>query len=209
MRLGLWGARMDNSGLGQQTFEFYRHMNPNKVVVIDISMLEKTPERRLKQYPERYIGTNLGKPNAEQSQINIIHGIPQEFEIRQFLNGLDVVFIAESAYNMSFYQIARQMGVKTAVQYNYEFFDWFGDSIWEVPDLFIAPTLGTMMKFSHSVIGKKLSMFIYTVLLPETRSPGVLLIVLLPLCILLVGLLLMIETVLIPFSMLWRWLKTI
>jgi len=129
MRLGLWGARMDNSGLGMQTWEFYNHMKPAKTMVVDISMMEKTPERRLKQYPERY------PDNA-----TIIYGMPNEQDIRQFLTDLDVVFIAESAYNMSFYQIARQMGVKTAVQYNYEFFDWFGQSIWEVPDLFIAPS---------------------------------------------------------------------
>ena len=111
MRLGLWGARMDNSGLGMQTWEFYNHMKPAKTLVVDISMMEKVPERRLKQYPERY------PENA-----TIIYGFPNEQDIRQFLTGLDVVFIAESSYNMSFYQIARQMGVKTAVQYNYEFF---------------------------------------------------------------------------------------
>lgn len=131
MRLGLWGARMDNTGLGMQTWEFYRHMKPAKTMVVDISMLERTPERRMKQYPERY---------ADDPNVRFIEGIPNEFDIRSFLDGLDVVFLAESAYNMSFYQIARQMGVKTAVQYNYEFFDWFGDSIWEKPDLFIAPS---------------------------------------------------------------------
>jgi glycosyltransferase involved in cell wall biosynthesis len=130
VRLGLWGARMDNSGLGMQTWEFYNHMKPAKTVVVDISMLEKTPERRMKQHPERY-------PDAM-----IIYGIPNEFDIRQFLTGLDVVFIAESAYNMGIYRIAKEMGVKTAVQYNYEFFDWFMGSVWhnDTPDLFIAPS---------------------------------------------------------------------
>lgn len=131
VKLGLWGARMDNSGLGMQTWEFYNHMKPDKTMVVDISMLERTPERRMKQYPERY---------SLPGTLSIIYGIPNEADIRAFLKDLDVVFIAESAYNMSFYQIARQMGVKTAVQYNYEFFDWFGDSIWEAPDLFIAPS---------------------------------------------------------------------
>jgi len=128
MRLGLFGARMDNSGLGLQTLEFYNHMKPDKTLVVDISMLEKREDRRMKQYPDRYT-------NAE-----FIYGIPNEMYIRRFLQDLDVVFVAESSYNMSFYQIARQMGVKTAVQYNYEFFDWFGDSIWEAPDMFIAPS---------------------------------------------------------------------
>lgn len=129
-RLGLWGARMDNSGLGMQTWEFYRNMKPAKTVVVDISMLEKTPDRVMKQHPERY-------PDAM-----IIQGIPNEYDIRRFLEDLDVVFIAESAYNFDFYRIAREIGVKTAVQYNYEFFDWTQDSIWSnnPPDMFIAPS---------------------------------------------------------------------
>lgn len=133
MKLGLWGARMDNSGLGMQTWEFYRHMRPDKTLVVDISALEKLPERVMQQYPERYTKDQIG-------EVNIIHGFPNEYDIRDFLRGLDVVFIAESSYRMDFYQIAREMGVKTAVQYNYEFFDWFGDSIWATPDMFIAPS---------------------------------------------------------------------
>lgn len=135
MKLGLWGARMDNSGLGQQTLEFYRYMKPAKTVVVDISVLEKTPERVLKQYPERYTDTPYG-------DVKIIYGIPNQTDIREFLEGLDVVFIAESAYNMVFYRIAKEMGVKTAVQYNYEFFDWYDGSLWanDCPDLFIAPS---------------------------------------------------------------------
>ena len=135
MRLGLWGARMDNSGLGQQTLEFYHHMQPVKTVVVDISFLEKNPDRKMKQYPERYTDNPIG-------DVFVITGFPNEFDIRRFLDGLDVVFMAESSYNMDFYRIAREMGVKTAVQYNYEFFDWFEDSLWHnnPPDLFIAPT---------------------------------------------------------------------
>ena len=131
VRLGLWGARMDNSGLGMQTWEFYRHMKPAKTLVVDISMLEKTEDRRMKQYPERY---------ADDPGVTIIHGFPNQYDVDHFLRDLDVVFIAESAYNMDFYRAAKAKGVKTAVQYNYEFFDWFGDSIWQTPDLFIAPS---------------------------------------------------------------------
>lgn len=135
MRLGLWGARMDNSGLGQQTLEFYLAMKPAKTVVFDISVLERKPERVMKQYPERYTDSPVG-------DVFIIQGLPNEYDIRRFLTGLDVVFIAESAYNMEFYRIAREMGVKTAVQYNYEFFDWHNGSIWanNMPDMFISPS---------------------------------------------------------------------
>lgn len=135
MRLGLWGARMDNSGLGMQTLEFYHAMKPAKTVVVDISQLEAKPERRMNQYPSRYTDQKHG-------ELKIIYGIPNEFDIREFLQDLDVVFIAESAYNMGFYPIAKEMGVKVAVQYNYEFFDWYDGSIWanNPPDMFIAPS---------------------------------------------------------------------
>lgn len=133
MKLGLWGARMDNSGLGMQTLEFWRHMQPEKTMVVDISILERLPERVMKQHPERY-----------KSELNVafIEGIPNEDDIRQFLTGLDCVFICESAYNFNFYRIAREMGVKTAVQYNYEYFDWTEGSLWSTnpPDMFIAPS---------------------------------------------------------------------
>ena len=48
MKLGLI-ARMDNTGLGVQTTEFYKNMYPDKTMVVDISHLNGT-----KQYPERY-----------------------------------------------------------------------------------------------------------------------------------------------------------
>jgi glycosyltransferase involved in cell wall biosynthesis len=127
MKLGLWGARMDNSGLGQQTYGFYKYMRPAKTVVIDISVLERLPKRVMRQYPERY-------PDA-----TIISGIPNTGDIEQFLQGLDVVFIAESSYNMDFYRLARNYGVKVAVQYNYEFFDWY-QMPQCVPDMLIAPS---------------------------------------------------------------------
>jgi glycosyltransferase involved in cell wall biosynthesis len=143
MKLGLWGARMDNSGLGMQTWEFYNAMKPAKTLVVDISMLEKTPARVMKQYPERYIGKKATEVNNDPlPNVTFVHGIPNDNDIREFLQGLDVVFVAESAYNFNFYRIAREMGVKTAVQYNYEFFDWVEGSIWSAnpPDLFIAPS---------------------------------------------------------------------
>ena len=122
MKLGLI-ARADNSGLGVQTHEFYKNMAPAKTMVVDISKMNGN-----KIYPERY-------PDGI-----FIRGIPTENDIRSFLQGLDVVFIAESAYNPAFYNIAREMGVKTAVQYNYEFLDWIINPDYPRPDMLIAPS---------------------------------------------------------------------
>lgn len=124
MRLGLI-ARADNSGLGMQTWEFYRHMQPAKTMVVDISRFNGN-----KQYPERY-----------PERAVFINDIPQPPQIDEFLKDLDVVFIAEAAYNPYLYYRAKELGVKTAVQYNYEFFDWFTPSPHAPkPDMFIAPS---------------------------------------------------------------------
>lgn len=118
-------CRADNSGLGNQTWEFYKHMQPYRTMVVDISRLNGN-----KQYYERY-------PDIHTTMF--VKGIPTPHEIDTFLQELDVVFIAESAYNPLVYIRARELGVKTANQYNYEFFDWFNPNHVK-PDMFIAPS---------------------------------------------------------------------
>lgn len=123
MRLGLI-ARADNTGLGMQTLEFYRHMKPDKTMVVDISAFNKN-----KQYPERY-----------PEKATFIYGFPTKQDIDEFLKDLDVLFVAESPYNYYLYDRAKELGVKTAVQYNYEFFDWFAHPEYPKPDMLIAPS---------------------------------------------------------------------
>lgn len=123
LRIGLI-ARADNTGLGNQTYEFYRHMKPTKTMVVDISKFNGN-----QQYPERY----------NKADCMFIEGFPQDRDVDKFLEGLDVVFIAEAAYNPYLYIRAKQLGVKTANQYNYEFFEWYHPGT-PTPDLFIAPS---------------------------------------------------------------------
>lgn len=123
MRIGLI-ARADNSGLGMQTWEFYNHMRPSKTLVVDMN-----GHNGNKVYPERY------PQNAQWS-----NGIPNIGTVNEFLEDLDVVFVAEAPYNYYLYEAARQRGVKTAVQYNYEFFDWFMYPHFPMPDMLIAPS---------------------------------------------------------------------
>lgn len=122
MRLGLI-ARADNSGLGVQTWEFYRHMQPAKTMVVDISKFNNNPT-----FNDRYPGATF------------IKGFPLDRDIDEFLQDLDVVFVAEAPYNYYLYAKARELGVKTAVQYNYEFFDWFVNGHYPKPDMLIAPS---------------------------------------------------------------------
>lgn len=117
-------ARADNSGLGVQTHEFYKHMTPTRTMVVDIGHLNHN-----KSYPERY------PDNAV-----IINGFPDPRHFDAFLEGLDIVFVAEAAYNPYLYVRAKELGVKTAVQYNYEFMDWIINDNYPKPDMLIAPS---------------------------------------------------------------------
>lgn len=122
MKLGLI-ARADNSGLGIQTWEFYRHMKPDRTMVVDISKFNGN-EQHLERYPTGVF----------------IYGFPSNKQIDDFLIDLDVVFIAEAAYNPYLYDRARELGIKTAVQYNYEFMDWLINPNYPKPDMLIAPS---------------------------------------------------------------------
>ena len=69
-----------------------------------------------------------------------VRGYPREHEIRNFIKGLDVVLFAETPLNYDFYKIAREMGVKTAVVINWEFFDHTVKPELPLPDLIIMPS---------------------------------------------------------------------
>lgn len=126
-RIGLI-ARADNSGLGIQTWELYRHLAPAKVLVIDVGHLHDTSAHCNKAtHLDRYPGAT------------VCHGWrPSRAQLADFLTGLDVVLTCETPYNLALYALAREMGVRTALQLNYEFLEQ-GPLLG--PDLLIAPSL--------------------------------------------------------------------
>lgn len=125
MRLGMI-ARADNSGLGIQTYEFARHMKPQKTLVIDVSHLANTTSHCNKStHLDRFPGS-------------IVHRgwEPSAKTIATFLDGLDVVYTAETPYSPYFMGMATERGIKTVIAPNYEFFDRDYH-----PDLLAVPTL--------------------------------------------------------------------
>lgn len=130
LRVGLWGARHDNTGLGIQTKEFYDHIEPDKTLVVDISALNASRGKISKLYPERY------PKNAE-----IISGFPGQHEVDRFLRDLDIVFMIESPYTYQIIDEAKRRGIKTVLQYNYEFLDYFERPEWPMPDCLASPTV--------------------------------------------------------------------
>ena len=117
-------ARADNTGLGHQTWELYRHLNPHKTLVVDISHLKGN-----QLFPERY-------PDAK-----VVKGFPTVDDFAEFLDDLDVVFTCEIPYGYVLFELAEDMGVKTILQFNYEFLDYLTEPHLPKPTLFAAPSI--------------------------------------------------------------------
>lgn len=131
MKIGLI-ARMDRTGLGQgQTLRLARLLDLNCIMLIN-----SKPFNGNEQYPEWYSGHFS----------HVIDGFPTDDQCREFLKHLDIVISCETFYNNAFTRIAQEMGVKTVLIANYEFFDWFrpGFNTIPLPDKIIMPSLWHM-----------------------------------------------------------------
>ena len=125
MRLGII-ARADKTGLGNQTKELVDMLKPDKVLLIDSSHFNGN-----KQYPEWYEGYNVTKTQA---------GFMSNMEVNAFLNEVDVVISCEIFYNRRLAALAHRRGIKTILQYNYEFFEYFVVEGMRQPNILLSPT---------------------------------------------------------------------
>lgn len=123
MKLGII-ARADQTGLGYQTRDYYKHLKPDKTLLVDISKLNGNA-----QHYNWYPGAQISK------------GFPSPRLIQSFLRGLDVVLTAETPYSYELYHIARQMGVRTVEVSNYEFFMYPSHPELPHPDVIILPSV--------------------------------------------------------------------
>jgi hypothetical protein len=126
VRLGII-ARSDNTGLGNQTRELVKMLNPNKILLIDSSHFNGN-----EQHPEWY---------SEYNVTTTKYGMASKEEASKFLDGLDVVISCEIFYHNSFIAMAKKRKVKTILQYNYEFLDYLVNPDVELPDILVAPSL--------------------------------------------------------------------
>lgn len=102
-------ARAEDRGLGIQTWEAVRHLHPDRVLVVDVSNPDGFP-MHLDRYPEATVARlQAGRWLAESL-------------VREWLDGLDVVFSVETLYDWRLADWARDAGVATVVQMNPEFF---------------------------------------------------------------------------------------
>lgn len=122
MRIGLLAYSTD-TGLGIQTQAFYRYMNPTKVLVADLSKFNN-----METHHERF-------PDAM-----VVNGIPDCDAMDWLTNDVDVVFVCETPLNYCLFEKAKAKGVKTILQYNYEFLDYLNQPQLEPPTVLAAPT---------------------------------------------------------------------
>jgi glycosyltransferase involved in cell wall biosynthesis len=125
MKLGII-ARCDNTGLGNQTKELVDMLNPDKILLIDSSFFNNN-----KQHPEWYDKYNV---------IKTLRGMPRTKEVLSFLENIDVVISCETFYHIDLISLARQKGIKTILQYNYELFGNMSNPEWLLPDVLLAPS---------------------------------------------------------------------
>lgn len=125
VRLGMI-ARASNRGLGIQTYAFYEQMQPDRTLVIDMGH-DRDP-----------LGLHLDRfPNAWDVVA------PEQLdraESEAFLDGLDVVYSAETFYSDTFLEVAQERGVRTVMHANWEFLGHARYSHLPRPDLFLAPS---------------------------------------------------------------------
>lgn len=128
-KLGLI-ARADTTGLGHQSAAFHRHLQPDRTLIVDLSG-QSASGKDLTVHPERFPGDT------------VIHaGIPTGGALHAFLDGLDAVFTMETPYNYELYTIARQKGIRTILQANWELLDYLQDGPHQrhLPDVLAFPS---------------------------------------------------------------------
>ena len=131
-------ARSDNTGLGNQTRELVKMLNPTKILLINSYFFNRN-KQNLDWYKDYECITTEGFASND--------------EVSKFLDGLDVVISCEIFYNPNFIALAKRKKVKTILQYNYEFLDHLNSPSLPFPDVLLAPSLWNfdevVRKFGH------------------------------------------------------------
>ena len=125
MKLGIV-VRADNTGLGNQTRELVKMLNPDKILIIDSSGFHN----RFAQHYEWYQGRNSV----------ISRGFPDKNTLLKFFEGINCVISCETFYSNHFVILAKKKRVKTILQYNFEFLSYLSEKDPVLPDVLLAPT---------------------------------------------------------------------
>lgn len=129
----------NDSGLGAQTRRLCEMLRPFRLLAIDSSGFSKNKD----QHFDWYSGFSGYR----------VHGFPQNFEIRKFLEGLTHVLVCENPLNFYLFSQARTMGIRTYCQTNYEFCDNLNKPELPLPDMFLMPSYWKLEEMKNSFGG--------------------------------------------------------
>lgn len=133
MRVGILARAELSRGLGIQTHEYARHLDPAKVLVVDVGRHETFPI------------TPAAFPRATVVEMADDGTLPER-AVRKWLRGLDVVLFAETPYDWRFCDWARDAEVRTVCHVNPEFYrhgrmplphpdGWWNPTTWRLDKL--------------------------------------------------------------------------
>lgn len=126
------------TGLGYQTKAYFDHFKPYRTLVTDISDLN-----HMDQHPEWY------NQSEEQFEVIFDKGFPSTTIINKFLEGLDILLVAENPLNYWTFQRAKELGVKTVLIPNFEFLEYLRNPHLPRPDYFIVPSTWNIDKIKE------------------------------------------------------------
>lgn len=121
-RLGIV-VRNNNKGLGVQSWEAYRHLQPARTMIISLMEDEK-------DYSQRFTAGTYMR----------IWGAPTPEECDVFLRDIDTLLMFETPYTYNLLRMAKDRGIKTVLAPNYELCPWINQKDIPRPDLFIVPS---------------------------------------------------------------------
>lgn len=115
MKIGML-ARGEDRGLGNLTWEWYRHMKPDRTLLVIPQTVQKAG---LSSHEERYPDATVIRQDAR--------ALLDPKIVRPWLAGLDVVYSAETFYDWRVCRWAKELGVATVVHAMPEFTrrEWF------------------------------------------------------------------------------------
>ena len=153
MKIGLIAFSTD-TGLGHQTYAFYKAMKPHKTLVVDLQKFNNMPTHH-----DRFTEEPFG-------DVHVVDGIPDCDAMDWLSNDVDIIFVCETPLNYCLFEKAEAKGVPVVLQYNYEFLDYLNSdkpkpavlaapSIWNkkhVESLNIAPVIDLPVPTDASII---------------------------------------------------------
>jgi glycosyltransferase involved in cell wall biosynthesis len=125
MKIGLLAYSTD-TGLGNQTFNFYKNMNPTKTLLVDLY---------------KHNGMETHHERFQDGEVMLTRSLPDCQHMDWLTNDVDIVFICETPLNYCLMEKAKAKGVPVVLQYNYEFLDYLNRKDIEAPAVLAAPTI--------------------------------------------------------------------